>query len=181
MSDRAQMEQEAALVVLVPEAERLVGSFRAQHDPAAAQGVPAHITINYPFLPGIHPSEDLLRDLKSLFGDIPSFTFQLTEVARFPDVIYLPPEPGEPFRQLIETVAARFPESPPYGGVFDEVIPHLTVAQSDDEALLHTVESDFSEISLQELPIESRVEGVWLMDNRGSRWEKRELFRLSGV
>lgn len=40
---------ESALVVLVPEAEALVKSFRDRHDPSAAAGVPAHITLLYPF------------------------------------------------------------------------------------------------------------------------------------
>jgi hypothetical protein len=34
-----------ALVILVPEAEALVSSFRNKHDPSAADGMPAHITL----------------------------------------------------------------------------------------------------------------------------------------
>jgi hypothetical protein len=40
---------ESALVVLVPEAEVLVKPFRDRFDPLAAAGVPAHITLLYPF------------------------------------------------------------------------------------------------------------------------------------
>jgi hypothetical protein len=40
---------ESALVVLVPEAEAATKPFRDQYDPAAAAGVPAHITLLYPF------------------------------------------------------------------------------------------------------------------------------------
>ena len=39
---------ESALVVLVPEAERLVKPFCERYDPSAAAGVPAHITLLYP-------------------------------------------------------------------------------------------------------------------------------------
>ena len=42
---------ETALVVEVPEAEPLVSQWRAQHDWSAQRGVPAHITILYPFAP----------------------------------------------------------------------------------------------------------------------------------
>ena len=42
---------ESALVVLVPEAEALVKPFRDRYDPSAAVGVPAHITLLYPFKP----------------------------------------------------------------------------------------------------------------------------------
>jgi len=40
---------ESTLSILVPEAEGLVGSFRVRYDPAAKDGMPAHITLLYPF------------------------------------------------------------------------------------------------------------------------------------
>ena len=42
---------ETALVIAVPEAEPLVSDWRAQHDWSAQRGVPAHITLLYPFAP----------------------------------------------------------------------------------------------------------------------------------
>jgi hypothetical protein len=51
MSPTDGLTSESALVVLVPEAEPLVGPFRERYDPSASAGMPAHITINYPFLP----------------------------------------------------------------------------------------------------------------------------------
>lgn len=41
----------AAVVVPVPAAEQLVSTWREQFDRSAAQGMPAHITALYPFLP----------------------------------------------------------------------------------------------------------------------------------
>jgi len=40
---------ESSLMIVVPEAERLVKPFREKYDPSAAVGVPAHITLLYPF------------------------------------------------------------------------------------------------------------------------------------
>ena len=51
MSQR-RVSYESALVILVPEAEPVVGRLRQRYDPSAAVGMPAHITLNYPFLPG---------------------------------------------------------------------------------------------------------------------------------
>ena len=49
----------------------------------------------------------------------------------FPDgVLYLAPEPAEPFGALTEAFAAAWPEYPPYGGSFTDVVPHLTVAMA---------------------------------------------------
>src|SRR3954470_1036237 len=42
---------EAALVVMPPGAEPVVKSFRDRFDPVAALGMPAHITVLYPFIP----------------------------------------------------------------------------------------------------------------------------------
>ncbi|MDF1545295.1 MAG: hypothetical protein P1R58_09360 [bacterium] len=43
---------QSLLVVLVPEAKQLVKSFCDESDPSASDGMPAHLTINFPFLPG---------------------------------------------------------------------------------------------------------------------------------
>src|SRR4051794_7711338 len=117
---------ESALVLLAPEAEPLVKSFRDRFDPAGGEGVPAHLTVLYPFLAPAEISEDVLADLRALFGAIAPIEFSLIETRRFPGVLYLAPHPAEPLRALIETVAARYPDTPPYGGIFSEVVPHLT-------------------------------------------------------
>jgi hypothetical protein len=39
------------LLLMTPEAESLVDPWRAQHDPAARFGIPAHVTVYTPFLP----------------------------------------------------------------------------------------------------------------------------------
>jgi hypothetical protein len=43
---------QSALLLPVPAAEAAVGPYRALLDPSARDGVPAHITVLYPFLPG---------------------------------------------------------------------------------------------------------------------------------
>ena len=46
----APMAAESAVLVPVPEAERAVGGHRDRLDRAAAWGVPAHVTVLYPFV-----------------------------------------------------------------------------------------------------------------------------------
>ena len=169
---------EAALIVLVPEAEPLVGALRLEHGPAAAPGVPAHITINYPVLPGVDPGEDLYSALSSLFATCAPFRFTFKRTARFPETLYLAPEPAAPLIELIELVAAAFPESPPYGGRFETSIPHLTVAHNKDADALNAIEHKFAELSAEYLPMPVRVDEVWLLDNRAGRWQKRKAFPL---
>lgn len=171
---------EKALAILVPEAEALVGRFRDQYDPSAGAGVPAHITVNYPFLPGRPVSDQDLRALEEIFAQVPRFDLSLSGVRTFPDMIFLNPEPASLLVGLIASVARRFPESPPYGGAFAEIVPHLTVAQVKDPALLDSLAAQFREAAASRLPIKATVSEVLLMDNRSGRWERRVSFRLSG-
>ena len=51
-------------------------------------------------------------------------------------MLYLAPEPDDGFRRLTEAVVQEWPEAPPYGGAYDDNIPHLTVAHDlGDEQL----------------------------------------------
>ena len=170
---------EAALVILVPEAEDLVRPFREAYDPSAAKGMPAHITINYPVLPGASPSSDLEDRLRALFSRFASFSFRLEGPASFPDVLYLAPHPDGPFKELASHVWDAFPNSPPYAGEYSGTTPHLTVAQEDESHLLEYISADFQRRAEGMLPISSRARKVWLMDNRGGRWRKRTSFPLA--
>lgn len=170
---------ESALVVLVPEAEELVGELRSRYDSSAAAGMPAHITINYPFLPIGSVESDVLSDLNLLFSAYQRFKFSLEATARFPGVLYFEPHPDRPFTNLIEAVAKRFPESPPYGGVFQKVVPHLTVAEVKDEKSLNDVSQQLSLAGIGKLPIQATVDAVWLMDNKNGKWARRVSFALA--
>ena len=57
---------ESALVIVVPEAEPLVSDWRAQYDWSAQRGVPAHITLLYPFAPTEKVDGELLSQLRKL-------------------------------------------------------------------------------------------------------------------
>lgn len=122
----------SALLVAVPEAEALVGSFQAC----------------------------------------------FAQTRRFPDVLYLAPEPAAAFRQLTHRVAERFPETPPYGGRFAEVIPHLTIAHGSDPQHLDQITDAFEQAASDHLPISTQVSEVTLMENTGGYWRVRHHFRL---
>ena len=67
-----------------PEAEPLVSAWRAQHDWSAQRGVPAHITILYPFVPTEKVDEGLLTQLRELFAAEPAISFELPAWPAFP-------------------------------------------------------------------------------------------------
>src|SRR5262245_733557 len=170
---------ESALVVLVPEAEPLVKSFRDRYDPSAAAGVPAHITLLYPFK---HPDEvdhAELEDLRHLFRRFAPFRFSLAPIRRFPDaILYLAPEPDEPFRQLALAIWDQYPETPPYGGKWPDIVPHLSVAWIKAQQQLDRIAADFAQASRGRLPILATAVEVSLMEKRSGRWLIRATFGL---
>jgi len=170
--------EESALVVRVPEVEALVAPFRARHDPAAAKGVPAHVTVLYPFVAPERITPSIVLTLAELFAALPELLFSFTEVRRFPEALYLAPEPAEPIRRMTERVFARFPETPPYEGRFADVIPHLTVAHAEEPERLEAIAAEFARVARGALPIEAAVRAVELIVKRDGRWRKRTEFAL---
>jgi hypothetical protein len=84
-------------------------------------------------------------------------------------VLYLDPESAEGLRRLTASIAEQWPEAPPYGGRFDEVIPHLTVAQSAYDEVTAGVESDL----LRALPVRTRLVEACLHVFDGTRWRRQ--------
>lgn len=128
-------------------------------DPSAAQGVPAHVTLLYPFMAPDGLKDDVRRTVEQIVASEPSFPFRLTEVCRWPNVVYLAPEPAEPFRRLTLALAAAYPDYPPYEGVHPEVVPHLTVAQDVPGDYLAAAEHALP----ASLPIRDVAREAWLI------------------
>ncbi len=169
------MSRRSGLLVPVPAAEPLVHEHRARWDPPASFGVPAHVTVLYPFVPPDQVDEQVLHDVAEALEDCSGFGFALTRVARFEgDVLYLAPEPPDPFVALTDAIAARFPAYLPYGGRFAEVVPHLTVADTAEGPPA----SLGSELAAG-LPIAAVATEVWLMEEaRDGTWSTRAAFPL---
>ncbi|WP_183407269.1 2'-5' RNA ligase family protein [Nocardioides marmorisolisilvae] len=123
------------IVIPVAEADRFVQS--ASGGPRRLPGfgtVPAHITLLAPFLPEEELDDATWEALGAFFDDVTPFGFELTDVCEFPGgVTYLSPEPAGTFRRLTQELHKLFPEFPPYGGAFDEIVPHLTVPLAEGE------------------------------------------------
>src|SRR5690242_17947778 len=116
-SQMTEIEARSAVVILVPEAEDCVGEFRRRHDPSAAAGMPAHVTLLYPFVAPATLSQRDTDLLKACLSDVRSFAFTLSEICRFPShLLYLAPEPADTFRELTMAIWKAFPGYPPYGG-----------------------------------------------------------------
>jgi 2'-5' RNA ligase len=179
---RLAIDTQSALLVPVPEAEALVSEWRQRYDSTAAKGIPAHITVLAPFVPPDVLDQAIEDRLRTLFSAVEPVVFRLARPERFPGVLYLAPEPAAPFAAITRAVHTEWPEHPPYGGAFEDVIPHLTVvdcgesgACEDPGAVMDAVERAI----VGRVPIHARADEVWLMVGNGT-WSLRTRYRLGG-
>ncbi|HLQ81400.1 MAG TPA: 2'-5' RNA ligase family protein [Brachybacterium sp.] len=122
--------QETALLLPVPDAERAVAEHRRRLDSAAADGIPAHLTVLYPFVPLEALSDHDHDRLQALFASSLPISCVSRRTGWFGErVLHLALDDPAPVRRLTEQVVAALPGHPPYGGEIplEDVLPHLTI------------------------------------------------------
>jgi len=167
----------SALVVMVPEAEPVVEPWRDQLDPSARFSMPAHITVLFPFVTAPAIDDQLVARLSGLLGRFGAFTFVLSTIGWFGEsVVYLEPDPAEPFIGLTRALIDEFPDCRPYDGAFESIVPHLTIGDG------HPVEKlrEAARSVQTSLPIPCSVREVCLMGRSpsGRGWVVRDRLPL---
>lgn len=153
--------QSSVVVVTVPAAEPVVGPWRAELDQSAAWGVPAHITVLFPFVAAEQLDAAAVARLAAAVASVPAFHLTLDSVAWFGDeVVYLAPHDDGPFRALTAAVGAAFGGLQPYGGQYGpDPVPHLTVGHGHPRARLQ----EAADAVQARLPIEADIADAVLM------------------
>ena len=169
---------ETGLIVTVPEAESCVGSLRARFHPVAKLGVPAHVTLLFPFMSPERVNEAVLQRIRTAMSASAAFSFSLSQVGRFPLTTYLAPEPAAPFIALTQAFAREFPDFPPFGGEFETVIPHLTVSHGS-AIYAEVAHAELSSALAGHGPIYSVCTSVVLLENSSGRWRQMHAFPLA--
>ena len=148
----------SGLVIEVPEAEPAVRHHREHLDANAPLGIPAHITVLFPFMPPEMIDPPALTRLRQLFA------------------VWLAPEDPRPIRALTQRVFRAYPAFPPFDGQFGDVVPHLTIGHGHPLDDLHTAESSVQ----ARLPIESSAAAVTLMTQQSAEghWTRTATFPL---
>jgi len=160
---------QSAVLIPVPEAEALVGAWRAVHDPSARAGVPAHVTLIVPWVPPEQIKQEHLEELSELLADQQPFDYSLEKVCWFGErVLWLGPKPAAPFKTLTSLLASHF-DTPPWQGEFAEVVPHLTVGLAG-HALGHSLSEAAADL-VAKLPVACRATEVDVMSGDGVNWE----------
>lgn len=151
-------EHEHACLVPFPEVANVVAPW-LEHSAGArpSHGIPPHVTLLFPCAPDPEGVGEALADAEA-------FDVDFREVRRFPEVVYLAPEPAEPFVGLTQALWRRFPDWPPYGGAHPTITPHLTIAW---HAKLNEAEADVA----ARLPLRGRAqEAVLLCREEPDSW-----------
>ena len=167
-------EVETALIIAVAALPPEISALRKRLDPSAVAGVPAHITVLYPFLATEKIGHGDIERLAAVIAQVSAFDYRLTHVRWFGDaVLWLAPDPDEPFRRLTRLIAAAF-GTPPYEGAYDEVTPHMTVADHADAA----VRKEAADIVATYLPVWERADEVRMLQKPGETWCEVHRFPL---
>ena len=123
-------------VGLPPSLERL----RRSSVGDAVDGLPAHITLLYPFVAPDRLDQDVREELQAVVAPLATLGYELTGPARWPDTVFAAVEPARPFVELQAALAADFPAFPIYGrDAAFEFVPHVTIAEgaaADDPVVL---------------------------------------------
>jgi 2'-5' RNA ligase len=171
---------QSAFILRVPEAEPFVARLRERFDPVARLGVPAHITLLFPFASPERITAGMLREARAIASAVAAFPFRLARIERFPGTLYLAPEPGEPLVALTEALARSFPEFPPYAGEFDSIIPHLTVAHGTQDELRAAEDELRATWPVSGLEVRS-CGTLSLIENSSGRWEPLAELPFAGL
>ena len=162
------------MLVQVPEAEPVVGEWRQRYTLDAPAGIPAHVTILFPFVEPERLAEVAGR-LAELVAATRAFDLTFARTARWPELLYLVPEPAEPFVALTHRIERTWPDYPPYGGIHEAIVPHLTVAETEDPSLLDAIAADVE----PQLPLRTRVrEASVFVEDRLGRWHEHSRLAL---
>jgi hypothetical protein len=173
------MGNESAIIIPIPEIETIVRDLRLKYDPAARLGVPAHVTILYPFYPPELAIGEIDK-LRDIFASIEAFSFSFTEVRRFSGTAYLHPDKADAFAEITSMVVKTWPTCKPYGGIHSDIhsdiIPHLTVADHADSETLSEVEGSLH----SQLPVECFAREGWLLtSDHAGMWSKKAAFAMA--
>jgi 2'-5' RNA ligase len=134
---------DTSLIACMPDADAVVGRWRARFDPWAAHGIGAHITVASPFLPDDRVDAEVIARLSTIAARH-RVVVSFEAIDQLPGAITFHPNSDESLTALTVDVVDAWPEldgrlrtgrSRPY---------HLTIACSSDPTVLRRVTSEIA-------------------------------------
>jgi 2'-5' RNA ligase len=152
---------ESAIVIQVPELSDVLRPWRKATE---AKGVPPHVTLLYPWRQAPLRAVDI-EQLRLAIASTRPFAIRFVAIERFPArALYLKIEEESRIRGLMRKIYAAFTDTPPYGGEFSDIVPHLTIALADTDAELDRVLPQLFRALAPYLPLAIQVQIVAAME-----------------
>ncbi|SDJ99377.1 2'-5' RNA ligase superfamily protein [Actinopolyspora mzabensis] len=167
-------EGRTGLVVPVPAADEALAPLVERYPQAVRDGVPAHLSVLYPFLAAEELDTGVVTTLRTLFDRQPPLRVVLERCRRQGGFVYLAPEPVDALRELTDGVRRYWPHLVPYEGRYD-MEPHVTVAMGAEEETAVALRREAAE----SVPLTVELGEAWLVVLR-QRWQLHERFVFGG-
>jgi hypothetical protein len=164
---------QTGLVIPVPGADALLGSVGARYPGTVRAGLPAHVSLLYPFVVVAELDERVTTALHELFVEQVSIPVDFVECYRRGGFVALRPDPSDGLTELLSKTHRRWPDVVPYAGVYRDLEPHLTVAMGCSEQMAMRIEQEVT----AELPICAELREAWLLAFEG-QWKLRDRFEF---
>jgi 2'-5' RNA ligase len=168
--------EETALILRVALPPRLE-ALRMRSVPEAVAGLPAHVTVAFPFAAADAIDETVVALVAEVAARRAPWTMRLVERRRWSDAVYAAIDPEAPAVELQADLTTAFPSLPIYGGTIDVFVPHVTIAEGravDDPA----VDAD---PGWGDLPVTQAVSEVELIvRSAAGRWNVEHRFPMRG-
>ncbi|WP_340672107.1 2'-5' RNA ligase family protein (plasmid) [Saccharopolyspora sp. ID03-671] len=164
---------QTGIVIPVSEGQPLLDAVAERFPDAVRTGVPAHLSLLYPFVPAAELDEHVVSTLTSIFAQHEPLSVKFAGIVRSDGFVALRPEPADRVEALASAVRSRWPDVVPYDGRYDAE-PHLTVAMQTTEDRAGSIER---ELLPGWVPLSAELREAWLVEFDG-QWQLRSRFIL---
>lgn len=167
---------QTGVIIPVPAVDELLATVATRYPGTVREGIPAHLSVLYPFIAAEQVDEQLIGVLSGLFTGQSPISVSFAAVRRNAGFVYLPPRPAGRIAQLVGTVRQRWPEVTPYAGLYGDVEPHVTIAICSSAETAVRIERDTHPV----LPIPAELREAWLVEFDG-KWSLRARFEFGAA
>ncbi|WP_098245608.1 2'-5' RNA ligase family protein [Streptomyces formicae] len=157
-----------AVVVVLPDAAPLLDAARRIDPALVRRGLPAHVSLLYPFVPVSALTDQDEKGVRSLAAGFPAADLVVEEVVTAPGFVAVT-VPG--LQPLVDAFRAQWPALRPYEGRFGaRPAAHVTVAMgADDPTVADRVRTAIGSL----LPLHTRAAAVQLVTLTEEGWQSR--------
>lgn len=141
------------LLLMTPDADGLVGRWRAEHDWAARFGIGAHVTVRTPFL---HREEWADRRITDVLKPFLPLTINLARLENRPGALVILVEPDDELRVMTAAIDAGWPTLPAHRGRNDFAY-HVTVVRTPDPLVREAASAEIA----PQLPLPAIGSELW--------------------